>query len=155
MKKDNRASTTQAKETAFRLLKIRGRSEKELESRLQLKGFSDETIAETVEYLKRTKLIDDRQFTKSWINARLNKPFGLRRIAFELQKKGIAKELIEEGISNAKDVFDETQVVENLTKRRAARYGAIDKEKLRRRVFEFLARRGFSIETIQKSVQKL
>lgn len=155
MTKEKSKSFAQAKIAAFRLLKIRNRSEKELRDRLKQNRFSEEIITQAIEYLTHVKLIDDRQFTKNWINTRLIKPLGLRRISFELQQKGIDQELLKEELACLKESYPESAIVETLAKQRAHRYKNIDKMKLRRRVFDFLARRGFTIEAIQKAIQKL
>ena len=145
----------QAKTIAFRLLKIRSRSENEIRERLKQKHISSATIDHTVVVLKNTRLIDDQQFTKDWIQARLNRPFGLRRIHVELIKKGINKEIIKEEFAQIKTYYQESEIVETLAKRRAARYANIDRQKRKKRVFDYLARRGFSLDAIQKAIQTL
>lgn len=144
-----------AKTIAFRLLKIRGRSEDELRGRLRLKKIPGDTVEKTIEYLRNTKLVDDRRFAKDWIDARLNRPFGLRRISLELQKKGIDPEIIKDELARVKINYKESDIVETLARRRSARYTHIDGEKRRKRVFDYLARRGFSLDAIQKAIQKL
>jgi regulatory protein len=87
---------------SLRYLSYRPRSEKEmrdylLEKQKRKKGLSDETISEIIKKLKSYKFIDDRQFTKSWIESRIklkNKP--VRVIEYELKQKGISGDLIDE-----------------------------------------------------------
>ena len=141
-----------AKQAALRLLKIRSRSEKEIRERLKLKKFSGEIIEEILEHLKKVQLVDDRQFTKDWINARLTKPFGLRRISFELRKKGIDDELLKEELAFVQVNYPEDDIVIALAKQRAARYKETDKTVLKKRVFNYLAYRGFNIDAIQKAI---
>ena len=50
-------------------------------------------------------LLDDRAFTKSWINYRLARPFGFRRIIQELKAKGIDQEIIEQAVAEVEGVI--------------------------------------------------
>ena len=152
---ENKRELQKAKLIAFRLLKIRGRSEEELKERLRLKNIQSDIINETLGYLKILKLIDDQKFAKDWIHARLNRPFGLRRISIELKRKGISPEIITRELNQARINYEETDIVETLAKQRAIRYTDIDQQKRKKRVFDYLARRGFSLESIQKVIKKL
>src|SRR6266852_447680 len=95
-----------AKEAALRFLKIRPRSVEELKEKLEVKGFPSAEIETTVLDLKASRLLDDRAFTKSWINYRLARPFGFRRIIQELNAKGIDKEIIEQAVAEIKGSYD-------------------------------------------------
>lgn len=52
-------SGASAKKYAFTLLSYRSRSEKELRERLEKKGFSENHISSTLEYLKKAGYLDD------------------------------------------------------------------------------------------------
>jgi regulatory protein len=149
------AEISKARETVFRMLRMRPRSEKELRDKLKLKEFSDDTIDATIEYLKKIRLIDDQQFARAWINSRLSRPFGLKRIQFELQNKGVSKNIIQQQFDTVKETYEEKEVVVELAKRRYARYKNIDTTKAKRRVFDYLARRGFSAEAINTAMREL
>src|SRR5450631_3476204 len=84
-----------ARAAALRFLKIRPRSVMELKEKLVLKSFSEEDIKAVIYDLIVSGLLDDRAFTKSWINYRLARPFGFRRIMQELKTKGIDQEIID------------------------------------------------------------
>lgn len=144
-----------AKQIVFRLLKIRNRSEKEIKDRLKLKDLDDNTIEKTLQYFKDALLIDDRQFAKWWINARLTKPFGFRRIQFELKNKGIHDEIAKEELSAAFSQISEVRLMETLVRKRLSRYKNLDPLTKKRRLFEYLARRGFHIESINQTLQKI
>ncbi|OGX25649.1 MAG: hypothetical protein A2787_05905 [Omnitrophica WOR_2 bacterium RIFCSPHIGHO2_01_FULL_48_9] len=144
-----------ARDTIFRLLKFRLRSEQEIRTKLKTKKFSDETVNSTVQYFKQLQLIDDRQFAKSWIAARLARPLGINRIRFELKTKGIAEDLIKEQLNAIDDTYSELETVLELGKRRFAKYKNIEPMKAKRRTFEYLSRRGFKTETISKAIRQL
>ena len=136
-----------ARDYAFLLLKFRLRTEFELIQRLQKKKFSVETANEVVAFLKEKRFIDDNVFAKAWLNSRLKRPLGLRRIKQELRQKGIDKAVIETEIGKVKG-YSEAETVLELAKERLGKLKTIEPVKAKRRVYEFLLRRGFSPEVV-------
>lgn len=148
------ASFDKARDYAFLLLKFRLRSENELVERLKLKRIPGETIKEVVSFLKEKRFIDDSVFARGWINWRLKKPLGLRRITQELRQKGVDKEVIEQEIAKVKD-YSENKTVLELAKGRLNRLKGIDQVSARRRVYAFLLRRGFSPGAVIEALNQL
>ncbi len=146
---------SRAKTSALRLLKIRPRSEHELRDRLKRKKFSPEVIEETIRYLKSYRFIDDAAFAKAWIKYRLTKPLGMNRIIQELKIKGIADDIIQDQRESAQEDLDEPSAVESLVKKKLKLYQNIEPLKRKKRIFDFLARRGFSLSLIQQAIRKL
>jgi regulatory protein len=102
-----------------------------------------------------SRLLDDRAFTKSWINYRLARPFGFKRIIQELQAKGIDQETIEQAVAEIETSYSPERVVLELAQRRWARLPVSDPFKKKKRVLDFLLRRGFEIDTVMKALKKL
>ena len=151
-----------AKAAALRFLKIRPRSIAELKEKLQMKSFSATDIETTVVDLMASGLLDDRAFTKSWINYRLARPFGFRRIILELKAKGIDPEIIEQAVAETRSgdgferlPYNPEQVALDLAQRRWQRLPDIDLVKKKKRVLDFLLRRGFEIDVVMKVLKKL
>ena len=144
-----------AKAAALLFLKIRPRSIAELKEKLEVKGFSSTEIETTVLDLLASGLLDDRAFTKSWINYRLARPFGFRRIIQELKAKGIDQETIEQAVAEIKGSYNPEDVALELARRRWQRLPAIDPLKKKKRVLDFLLRRGFEADISIKVVKKL
>jgi regulatory protein len=155
MPPDARKEFNRAKRIAFQLLKFRARSQKEIIDRLKKKKISQDTIDKTLELLKKTGLIDDYEFARSWVNACMAKNWGIKRISFDLRNKGIKKEIIEEVLVAIKDKYKEYEVALGLAERRIKSYGDIDKYKARQRIYGFLSRRGFSFDTIHDVMEAL
>ncbi|MDD5196969.1 MAG: regulatory protein RecX [Candidatus Omnitrophica bacterium] len=147
-------SFDKARDYAFLLLKFRLRSEDELVQRLKLKKIPAETIKEVISFLKEKKFIDDNVFAKAWINSRLKRPLGLRRIKQELRQKGVDKEIIEEQTAKVED-YTEGKIVLDLAKGRLNRLKGIDQVSAKRRVYAFLLRRGFSPEVVIDTLNQL
>src|ERR1039457_7156524 len=94
------------KVAALRFLKIRPRSIAELKEKLKGKGFSLTEIDIVLNDLIASGILDDRAFTKSWINYRLARPFGFRRIIQELKIKGIDQEIIEQAVAEIQGSYN-------------------------------------------------
>jgi len=142
------------KAAALRFLKIRPRSIGELKEKLGVKGFSETEIETTIHDLTASGLLDDRAFTKSWINYRLARPFGFRRIIQELKAKGIDQEIIDQAVAEIEGYNPENTALE-LARRRWLRMPAIDPDKKKKRVLDFLLRRGFEAGIAIKVLKKL
>ncbi|MCD6539939.1 MAG: regulatory protein RecX, partial [Candidatus Omnitrophica bacterium] len=107
-----------AKNLAFRLLKYRDRSEKEIVNRLKKKKVSREVIEKVIAELKSLSLLDDRKFAKSWIQERIRKGYGLLKIKVELKEKGIDQDLLEDLLEDInKDEWVLPQIKELAQKR--------------------------------------
>jgi regulatory protein len=137
-----------AKNYAFLLLKFRLRSEKELYERLKRKNFELNIINQTLSFLKDKCFIDDRLFAKNWIEWRLRKPLGLRRLKQELKIKGIDKEIIDKELEDLKKNYSEEDIVSGLAKQRFQKLRGVEPNKAKQRVFGYLLRRGFSPDIV-------
>ncbi|MFH0877513.1 MAG: regulatory protein RecX [Candidatus Omnitrophota bacterium] len=139
---------SKAKNAALRLLKFRVRSEKEIRDKLKEKGYGIATTNEVVCFLSKVGLIDDALFARLWVESRLKRPFGLRRLKFELKAKGIEKNISENVLQKARESTDEKAVVQSLIRNRLNRMRKIPVQKARARLFGYLIRRGFSPERV-------
>jgi len=153
--RDNKELLQKAKEYAFCLLKFRPRSEKEIYQRLKKKKFDDRIIKETIAFLKDKDFINDNYFAKAWLESRLKRPLGLRRIKEELRIKGIGKEIIDSQIDQIKKNYSEEDIVAEIAKVRFNRLKNIEPQKAKRRLYAYLLRRGFSPDVVIEVVNQL
>ena len=144
-----------AKEYAFLLLKFRQRSEREIYERLKRKKFEEPVISATLRWLKEKKFIDDSLFARAWISSRLNKPYGPRRLALELKKKGVAADIIRSELEGAKSGYCEEEVVRDLAYQRYEKLKGVEPQKAKSRVQAYLLRRGFSPDVIIEVINQL
>ena len=133
---------------AFLLLKFRLRSEKELCNRLKKKKFDAEVIKNTLAFLKEKAFIDDNYFAKAWIEWRIKKPLGIRRLKEELKLKGIDKEIIDSQIQKIKETYIEEDLVSELAQKKLGLLKGIYPYKAKQRVYAYLIRRGFSPDVV-------
>jgi regulatory protein len=144
-----------AKDTVFRLLNLRARSEWEIRDNLTRKGFSKPVIDMAVRYFYDIRLINDREFAQKWISARLTRPFGVNRIRFELKEKGVDIAVIEEEIQKATEDYSEAEAAARLAQRQALKYKDLGQEKRKQRVYGYLMRRGFSLQAIMQAIKNI
>lgn len=147
-------SFDKARDYAFFLLKFRLRSADELAQRLRLKKIPEETIKEVLSFLKEKDFIDDNIFARAWLNSRLKRPLGIRRIRQELRQKGVDKEIIEQEVARVKD-YSEAETVLGLAKERLSKLKGIEADVAKRRLYAYLLRRGFSPEIVIDTLNQL
>ncbi|TJX13866.1 hypothetical protein E9840_07835 [Tissierella creatinini] len=139
---------------ALRLLSFRQRSEKEIEEALRRKGYNEENILHTIDYLKRNKYIDDEYFTKSFIGDKQNlNGYGSQRIKYELIKKGISKELIENYLLDNPD--EEYELALKIASKKLKSYREEDKNSIWNKLGGYLQRKGYSYEIVSKVLRTL
>jgi regulatory protein len=140
-----------AKAAAYRFLSYRSRSRKETEKKLREKKFSIEIIKKTIDFLEDNKYINDREFTVNWIRYKMeNRPLGRASLEYELRKKGISTDLIEESLCEIYgDEFDEYEIAVKMAERKLVSL------KDKRKLFGYLQRKGFSYDTIERVISTL
>ena len=145
-----------AKNNAYALLRLRPRSEFEIRQRLKLKGYDESLIENVTSDLRRLGDIDDEKFAKFWIESRMHlNPMGDVILKHELKLKGVSDSIIETTLSQKAKNYDEYEVAFSMAKERFERFRKLDKHKAMKRVYDFLMRRGFKYETIQRIIDEL
>ena len=136
---------------ALRLLSYRPRSEVEIRMRLK-RGCDDETIDRGILQLRARQLIDDAAFARFWRENRDSfSPRSERMLKLELRRKGIAPEVIEqvlEGIDEDGDAYRAAQ-------KKARSLSREDHDAFKRKLGEFLRRRGFSYEVASRAIERI
>lgn len=146
---------SKAKDQALKFLTYRQRSEKEIIDKLKKKGFEESIIDDTLNYLKKYKLVDDVEFAKAFMRDKINlNKFGPIRIKHELYKKGIDNNIIEK-VLEENDEEDEYNRALNLAKKKLPSYKNDDKNAIYRKLGGFLQRKGYSYDCIFKVLKEL
>ncbi len=133
-----------ALEYAFLLLKFRLRSQQEIIQRLQKKKFSEPIIKATVDFLKEKNFVNDVEFARQWISSRISRNLGLRRLKSELKLKGVPEGIIAAQIGNITPYYSEPKIIEGIVKKKLESLKGLKPEVARRRIWNYLIRRGFS-----------
>lgn len=134
-----------ASQAAQRLLGYKPRSAEELRQRLRRKGFAEAVVDETVARLRENGQLDDRQFAADWVeNQSVFRPRGRRLLKYELHHKGVDESSIQQALETASS---EEDLAYQAASRKARLLSGLEKQEYRRKLIEFLARRGFSYGT--------
>jgi len=142
----------QAHQRALNFLSYRPRSAAEVRTYLQKKGTPPEAIEEVIARLERVGLIDDVAFARFWLeNRETFRPRGKHGLRYELRQKGIAPAIIEEILAD----YDEEAAAYRVALARARRLPRDDARVFRKRLYDYLARRGFDYEVIQTVVTQV
>jgi len=148
-----------AEEIALRKIKIRKRSEFEIESELKKNGINKYVIGVILEKLKSLRLIDDSDFAASYINDQIkfNKK-SLKKIKLELFQKKIGRNIIEEALSRYKnespDSCGDIETCKKLILKKTADNPLILKnnKELKSKIIRYLLNKGFDFDAVKKSM---
>lgn len=136
---------------ALRFVSFRPRSEKEFTDFLtkKLKNWKVSgsiLIAGVVERMRELGYVDDKKFASWWVEQRsLYRPKGKRAIFFELKKKGVEEEI----------QFDEFEIARKAISKKIDIWAKLAGFEQKKKVYTFLAQRGFSSDTIERIIDGL
>lgn len=141
------------KENAFRYLAARAHSEKELQTKLRQKGYAEELIETVLWELREAKFIDDVKFAFAFARNRIaKKPMGARLLRQELWQKGLKPEIIDKALTEAYSAKRQEEIARELVESRKDRYQDLDENKQKKRLNDFLLRRGFDWEIVKEVI---
>lgn len=144
-------------EYALRIISRKNYTESEI--RKKLDSFSkrrsldlEKEQDKVMDRLRELNYLNDSQFIRNYTNDRINfAPRAKRLIKLELLKRGVDREIVEKEL-NAIDI-DEERLVKELTEKYMRRLKQkVDAQSLKRRLFGFLARKGFGPDAIYKAL---
>ncbi len=142
----------QARLRALDLIAYRPRSVREVQRRLKRAGADDAAIAAVVERLKEAGLLDDDAFSRAWVDSRMRvSPRSKRMIAWELRQKGVSSADIEAALE---EVDEEDAAYRAAMQRLPKLRGLVPLER-KRKLYDYLARKGFDYETIERAMQQV
>ena len=137
---------------ATHYLSYRPRSESELTGRLRQRGFAEGDIAATITRLKEQGLVDDMAFAQFWKDNRESfSPRSQWLTRRELRQKGVAEDIAEQVV----DTVDDVNSAYRAALSKARNLPQSDYQRFRRRLGEYLARRGFNYGVINRTVEQI
>jgi regulatory protein len=136
-----------ARQLSFRYLSYRPRSKAEVRNYLRQKGFDEIEAEMAVDELEERQYLDDRAFADYWVEQRLiHRPRGIIALRHELAQKGVSSAIAEVAL---RDV-DEKDAALQAAEKRVQRWSRMPRDEFRRKISDFLKRRGFSYPTIRE-----
>ena len=144
-----------ARRKAMMLLEHKDRTEKELQDRLRQAGFSPEDSEHAMEYVRSFGYINDARYASAYILGRMGQK-SRNKIMQELQQKGIDRETAALAWEQAAELEepDERRVLRSAVEKKYES-GARLEEGAMRRLYGFLARRGFQYEDIASVLSEM
>lgn len=142
---------------SLNLLSYRARSEKEIRDKMRQKGYEDNIIENTIEFLNKYEYIDDYQFGLQLARDKQHlKSAGANLIRQELYKKGVDREIVDSVLEVVIDSDDEYDRALELAEKKAnTTYKNDEKNARYRKLSSFLARKGYSFDIIGKILKEV
>ncbi len=135
----------EAKSAAIRLLASRARPKGYLIQRLQDKGLPREAIEQAVGDLERAGYVDDEQYARDRVEELIRKSKrGEFALIHRLIQDGLSRDLAERVVAERLEGEDTTQWAMEVAAERVRRLRDVEPQTARRRLYGYLARRGFS-----------
>lgn len=154
--KVERLQLEDARERAFQqamlFLSYRARSESEIRQNLRKHEIPETVVEHTIERLRQNGLANDTQFAQAWVENRSTfRPRSRRMMSMELRQKG----LDDEAVKSATENVDDEALAYEAAQKRAPRWKGLEWNEFRKKLSDFLARRGFSYSVIAPVVTRI
>jgi regulatory protein len=141
-----------AYQRAIQFLNYRPRTENEIRQNLLKHDVPETVLDNVVERLQRAGLLDDMRFANAWVENRADlHPRSKRALAYELKQRGIEQQLIQQSLEQ----FDDDQAAYQAALQKSRKLQGLDWQAFRKKMYGFLARRGFDYETSAPVVKRV
>jgi regulatory protein len=139
---------TRGHDKAMRLLSMRARSRREIESALRTLGIADAVRRGIVEALEEAGLVDDARFAREFVSVRKDtRRVGPHRLRADMAKLGLQRAVVDKALAGYG--ADEQETLARALVERTIRGGPID-EKAVRRVVALLKRKGYDYSVVNR-----
>jgi regulatory protein len=128
------------------------RSVRDLRRRLLLKGEPEADVDATIERLTAARLLDDAAYARTFVRSKVSSQgFSRRRLQQELARRGVARYVADAAIVEVlhDDEMDESANIERVARKKLRALQGLDEETQRRRLFAYLARRGYDVDDVR------
>ncbi len=143
---------------ALNLLSARPYSTHALGKKLIQKEYEAADADNAIRRLVDNGLLNDARYAEQYARSKMvTTGASKRRLQQDLFRKGIKPELSSVAIANVieQDEVDPAAVLERVARKKLAQLGDLEPIVLRRRLFGFLARRGYDVDEIKRVVSVL
>ena len=143
---------------ALNLLSARPYATRALHRKLIQKEYSAADADDAIRRLVDNGLLNDAKYAEQYARSKIvSTGASKRRLQQDLYRKGIKGDVATNAIANVieSEEIDPAAVVERVAKKKLAQMGDLEPLVLRRRLFAFLARRGYDVDEIKRVVSSL
>jgi regulatory protein len=151
-------TTPTAYNYALNLLSARPYATSALYRKLIQKKYSAADADDAIRRLVDNGLLNDAKYAEQYARSKiLSTGSSKRRLQQDLYRKGIKGDIATTAIANVleQEEIDPAVVIERVAKKKLAQLGDLEPLVLRRRLFAFLARRGYDLDEIKAVVGRL
>ena len=141
---------------ALNMLALRARSSSELVRSLVRKGEEKANVDWAIARLLEQGLLDDAAFARALTRSRVvGGKQSRRRVEQELARKGVARSVAGEAISDVfeEEAVDQRAIVEEAARKKLRSLAGLEPAVQRRRLYGFLARRGYDLDDIRAAIE--
>lgn len=149
----DKESYLRCKNSALKIIERSYKTEKEVIEKLQMKGYEQNHIEASIEFLKEYKFLNDDYYAEAFIKDKLNSK-GSQRIKQDLIKKGIPRDKIEEKLEGIdKSAEKNTARVLANKKLRIIQKSENDTYKISGKLYRFLISKGYTYDAVKEVVK--
>src|SRR5690349_13143245 len=141
---------------ALNMIALRARSAAEVRRLLVRKGESAEIVDIAIERLLRAGFLDDGSFARQFARSKaVGAGLSRRRVQQELARRGVAREIADSAIAEvfAEEDVDEAETIDRVARKKLKSLARLDPQVQRRRLYAFLARRGYEVDDIARTLR--
>jgi regulatory protein len=151
------AMVSRAYDRAMMMLAARGRASGELKRLLVRKGEDAKVVDVVIERLTAAGFLDDDAFARQFTRSKTTGGISRRRIEQELSRKGVDRSVAADAVAETfvEEDVDESAAIERAAEKKLRTLGKVDEPTRRRRLYSYLARRGFDVDAINTVVARL
>ena len=151
------ATVSRAYDRAMLMLAARGRASGELRRLLVRKGEDARIVGAVIERLIGAGFLDDDAFARQFARSKSTSGTSRRRIEMELGRKGVDREVATTAVSEtfAEEQVDERVAIDRAAEKKLRTLSKVDDQTRRRRLYSYLARRGFDPDAINGVMGRL
>ncbi len=143
---------------ALNLLAARPYATRALHRKLIQKEYSAADADDAIRRLVANGLLDDTKYAEQYARSKiLATGASKRRLTQDLYRKGIKSDIASAAIDTvvSDEEIDTAALIERVARKKLAQLGDLEPLVLRRRLFGFLARRGYDVDEIKRVVAAL
>jgi regulatory protein len=140
------------------MLEARARGVVELRRLLLKKGEPEADVDAAIERLKTSGLLDDTNFARQLTRSKaVGAGLSRRRIGQELAKRDVSRDISDNAIEAVfeEEGIDEAESIDRVARKKLRMLTKVDDATRRRRLYAFLARRGYDSDDITQVLQTL
>jgi regulatory protein len=146
-----------ARSAALELISYRPRTESEVRRRLQQRGFGVEVVEGAISRMRELGYLDDESYVRAFVAERLRtRGHGPARLRADLLRRGASPALIDSALEAFVTRDDlQSAALRHATGRWTRLSREADPQKRRKKLYDFLARRGFDFDMIREVLETL